>query len=150
MDNKSSYEIAKLAVLPLKTCGVPMLLDPFSLFCGATAITAYTGGALQTFGRLADGKYVGSSLGTLDEPQFLDITNRMNYNGSSTITIKTRQQKNVAAINGVPQKDDEMGYSSQIILPHRSFSSLNVVDHMIRHAAIVNSSALAQILLGQR
>lgn len=128
-----------------------MLPDPLQLFCGATAVATFSGGVNQTFGRTADGRYVGSSLGTLDEPQFCELTNRINFNGASTYTIKTRQYKNVAAINGIPQKDDELIFSTQIVLPHRSFVLANVVDHALRHTSLMHNPVfMAPILMGQR
>lgn len=110
-----------------------MLSDPLSLNTGATAsAVAPAGATVQTYARTADGKYIGSSIGTIDQPHFLDITNRMNFNGSSVITVKSRQYFNVPAINGVVQKDDELSLSLQLVLPHRSALLSNVFDHAYR------------------
>lgn len=127
-----------------------MLTDPTPLATGSTGMTL-TAFVARNFARVAEGSYIGSDIGTLDQPQSLLVSNKMNFNGVSTITLKTREAFNVLAINGIPQKDDEMEVSLQIKFPHRSSSEAKVQDHVLRVANLCTSAgSLAKLLRGER
>lgn len=130
-----------------------MLTDPLAIYTGATGITTYTGGTAASFDRIdpLKGLYVGNGIGTTDQPQFFQITNRMNYDGVSTMTLTSWEQINVAAINGIPQKDDVLKAQLQLWYPHRSGSQAKVVDHVIRLAnATMPAGYIAKLLLGNK
>ena len=112
-----------------------MLLDPLVVNTGATSYTL-VGATASNYARLGEGKFIGANIGTTDEPHFVDVTNRMNFDGSSVFTVKSRQAKNVPAINGIPQKDDVIEVSIQVKYAHRSFVLANIVDHVLRVANI--------------
>ena len=129
------------------------LSDPLAIYTGATGITTYTGGTAASFDRIdpSKGLYIGNGIGTTDQPQFFSITNRMNFNGVSTVTLKSWEQINVAAINGIPQKDDEIMASLQFWYPHRSGSQTKLIDHIIRLTnATMGNGYLPKLLLGNR
>lgn len=125
-----------------------MLLDPCSFLGTATAV-AYTTPVNHNFSRTADGVYFNTAAGTPDQPQQIRITNRMNFNGSSVITVKSTEAKNVAAVNFVAQKDDEIAVSIQISIPHRSFSQADILAHTRRAFSAVESYS-AQLLRGEK
>lgn len=127
-----------------------MLSDPFVIGTGGTSMTV-VGSTASNFARLDSGSFIGSNIGTLDQPQYFTVTNRMNFNGVSVITLKSSEQINVAAINGVPQKDDLLEVSVQIKYPHRSATSAKVQDHVIRAAATASiAGSLDKLLRGER
>jgi hypothetical protein len=130
-----------------------MLQDPLAIFTGAAGITTYTGGTAASFDRIdpTKGLYVGNGIGTTDQPQFFQVSNRMNYDGVSTMTLKSWQQINVAAINGIPQKDDVITASLQLWYPHRSGTTAMMVDHILRLTnAAMPAGYLNKLLLGNR
>lgn len=127
-----------------------MLLDPTIIAVGATGMTL-TGFVAKNFARIGEGVYIGTDIGTLDQPQSLLVSNKMNYNGVSTITLKAQEAINVAAINGIPQKDDMVEVSLQIKFPHRSATEAKVQDHVLRVANCATSAGfLAKLLRGER
>lgn len=125
--------------------------DPTALAgYGATSLT-YTGATSASMARQAEGRYISSNIGTNDEPLLLYINSDFKPSGISTFTVKMTLAKNVAPINGVPQPDDILIVSTQVKLPHRSFSTTDMQKLFMGISTIFNDSTmLAKLGRGER
>lgn len=99
-------------------------LDP-SQFKTALAVPTWTGTTFN-MARQRDGAYIGTDLGTTDEPYTLSIGSNFNAAGTSAFSFRMSRAKNVVPAVGLPiPPDDILQASVQIKLPHRSFTPID-------------------------
>lgn len=122
--------------------------DPLPLNRGAINTVTLNTPLLTTFVKVGEGRYIAKDAGSPDQPFALQIDNKMDFSGASTMTVRVIQDKNPPA--GITGADDRLSMSLQIRVPHRSFSvaEQSVLAGVL--AAFLGADNIARLNLGER